>query len=367
MAIRMEQLYSEALGLLAQLIETPSFSREEATTAHLLARWLGTKGIGTDRIHNNVLARNLYHDVSKPTLLLNSHHDTVRPAEGYTLSPFRATVTDGKLYGLGSNDAGGALVSLMAAFRYFYARPDLPFNLMLAATAEEEISGARGITSILDQLAGVRCALVGEPTSLQMAVAERGLMVCDAVAMGVSGHAARNEGRNAIYEAMADIEWIRSFEFERCSAFLGPVSMNVTHIETENKAHNMVPDRCSYTIDVRTNELYDHEEVLRIFKKHLRAKVTARSMRLRSTAVPAGHPLVVAGERMGLVSYGSPTLSDKALMPFPALKIGPGHSSRSHTADEYIYLDEIRNGIRTYIELIEGFFKQSEGDASLQK
>jgi len=349
----MEALYTKAIDLLQQLIAVPSFSKEEQDTAQVLQQWFAQEDIPVQRIGNNIVARNVYFDPEKPVLLLNSHHDTVRPAKGYSRDPFMPAIEEGKLFGLGSNDAGGPLVSLIAAFLHFYHRRDLAYNLVLAATAEEEISGADGITQVLPELGKVDCAIVGEPTLMQMAVAERGLLVVDAVVKGISGHAARREGRNAIDEAIKDIAWLHTYAFERSSDLLGPVTMQVTVIGTDNKAHNVVPDSCRFTVDIRLNELYTHAEVLELIRKHIASDITARSMRLRSTMIPADHPLVQAGSKLDMRCYGSPTLSDKALMPFPALKLGPGDSARSHTADEFIYLGEIRAGITQYIALIE--------------
>jgi acetylornithine deacetylase len=345
-------LYSKAIALLEQLIATPSFSKEEDATASVIEQWFQDNNVTCNRIKNNVFARNLYHDDSKPTLLLNSHHDTVKPATGYTKDPFCPVMQEGKLYGLGSNDAGGPLVALMSTFLHFYPEKDLPFNLTMAATAEEEISGANGISVLLEHLGTIEAAIVGEPTLMQMAVAERGLLVVDAVATGISGHAARNEGVNAIYNALKDIAWIQQYQFEKTSEFLDKVSMNVTAIQTTNKAHNVVPDNCTFTVDIRLNELYTHEEILATLRKNLQSTITPRSTRLRSSMIESSHPLVIAGKKLGMTAYGSPTLSDKALMPFPALKLGPGDSARSHSADEFIYPDEINNGIRQYIALI---------------
>lgn len=347
-------LYEEAVTLLASLIAIPSFSKEEVGTAALLYEWLEKKGITAERKHNNVYARNFYYDAAKPVMLLNSHHDTVKPAKGYTKDPFQPVIENGRLYGLGSNDAGASLVSLVAVFRHFYKRKDLPYNLVLAATAEEEISGAQGIASLLPELGKIDCAIVGEPTQMQMAVAERGLMVVDVIVKGISGHAARNEGVNAIYLALEAIEQLRQYRFEKVSELLGPVTLNVTVIETENKAHNVVPDVCRFTIDIRLNEYYTHEEVLATIRELLPgADCMARGMQLRSTMIPMEHPLVQAGIQLGRNCYGSPTLSDKALMPFPALKLGPGDSARSHTADEFIYIEEIKSGIALYVSLID--------------
>ena len=345
--------HQEAISVLSELIRLPSFSKDEWQTASFLTKYLFDKGVVVTRVGNNVLALNKYFDSTKPTILLNSHHDTVKPNSAYTKDPFQPIADDGKLYGLGSNDAGGCLVSLLMTFLDFYNRTDLVYNIAYAATAEEEISGVNGVQSALPHLPPIACAIVGEPTLLQMAVAERGLMVLDCVAKGKAGHAARNEGENAIYKAMMDIEWLCCHQFEKVSDLLGPVKMSVTSIETANKAHNVVPAECSYVVDVRVNELYTHEEVLEIIRGQVQSEVTPRGTRLRSSLIPLDHPLVKAGIAMGKSHYGSPTTSDKALMPFPALKIGPGDSARSHTADEFIYIDEIRQGIKDYIELLE--------------
>jgi acetylornithine deacetylase len=346
-------IQKEAVRLLQDLIAIPSFSREEDRTAAHIAAFLEQRGIAVERLGNNIIARSAPFDAAKPTWLLNSHHDTVKPAPGYTRDPFAGDISGGRLYGLGSNDAGGPLVSLLGAFLYFYGQPDLPFNLVFAATAEEEVSGAGGISSVISALGPIDGALVGEPTGMQLAVAERGLVVIDALAEGKAGHAARNEGESAILKAMADIARLREPLFDRVSPLLGPVSANVTVIETENKAHNVVPATCRYVIDVRVNELYTLEEAVAILRNALSATLTPRSLRLRSSVISDEHPLVRAGIRLGRVSYGSPTLSDKALMPFPALKIGPGDSARSHTADEFIYVSEIHEAITIYIDLLK--------------
>ncbi len=345
-------LQNEAIELLKELIATPSFSKEEDQTAGILCRFIGTKGIEHTRVGNNVFALNEFFDEKKPTILLNSHHDTVKPNPQYTKDPFFPVVEDGKLFGLGSNDAGGCLVSLIATFLYFYDKQDIKYNIILAATAEEEISGTGGIEYTLQYLPKIDCAIVGEPTQMQMAVAERGLMVLDCISHGKAGHAARNEGENAIYKALNDIEWFQNFHFEKVSDLLGPSKMSVTVIETENKAHNVVPAICKFVVDTRINELYNFEEVVDIIKANVQCEVKPRSTRLRSTSIALGHPLVKAGLNLGRTYYGSPTTSDKALMPFPALKMGPGDSARSHTADEYIYTDEIKNGIELYIQLL---------------
>jgi len=345
-------LTSEAIDLLKNLILIPSFSKEEDQTASLITKFLGVKKIAASRVGNNVYALNEFFDESKPTILLNSHHDTVKPNAQYTRYPFEPAEIDGKLYGLGSNDAGGCLVSLIAVFCYYYHRQDMKYNLAIAATAEEEISGSGGIEYTLPYLPKIDCAIVGEPTLMQMAVAERGLMVLDCIAEGKAGHAAREEGENAIYKAMKDIEWFRTYRFPKISELLGENKMSVTVIETSNHAHNIVPSNCHFVVDTRINEYYTFEEVLEIINKSVSAEVRPRSMRLRSSAIAMDHPLVKAGTALGLTHYGSPTTSDKALMPFPALKMGPGDSARSHSANEYIYVDEINKGIETYIRLL---------------
>lgn len=344
--------YTEAVELLKELISIPSFSKEEAGTASALERFMIRKNIPVTRKGYNVWAQNKYFDARKHTLLLNSHHDTVRPNPGYTRNPFEPTEEDGKLYGLGSNDAGASLVSLLTAFLYFYEREDLSYNIIFAGTAEEEISGKNGVESILPDLGKIDCAIVGEPTQMQMAVAEKGLLVIDCTAHGKAGHAARNEGENAIYKALKDIEWMSQYTFPKVSELLGPVNISVTIINAGTQ-HNVVPDNCRFTADIRMNELYTHEEVLEIIKQHIQSDVQPRSMRIRSSSIAHDHPLVKAGLSLGRTTYGSPTTSDKALMNFPALKMGPGDSARSHTADEYVYLKEIEDGIEWYIQMLK--------------
>lgn len=344
-------LQTAAVALLKRLIATPSFSKEEDKTALLLEAFFTERQIPVSRIGNNIIVRNKHYDPGKPTLLLNSHHDTVKPNPQYTRDPFSPDINEGKLFGLGSNDAGGCLVSLAVTFLYFYENSG-PYNIIFAATAEEEISGTGGVELILDELPPVAAAIVGEPTQMQMAVAERGLMVIDCISHGKAGHAARNEGENALYKALKDIAWFRDHQFDRVSDLLGPSRMNVTVIETENKAHNVVPAVCRFVVDTRINECYTFEEVLDIIRNNVSSEVVPRSTRLRSTAIALDHPLVKAGIKLGRTYYGSPTTSDKALMPFPSLKMGPGDSARSHTADEYIYVNEIEEGIALYIKLV---------------
>ncbi|NML65568.1 M20 family metallo-hydrolase [Hymenobacter sp. RP-2-7] len=353
MSIPIAQLADDAIALLRQLIETQSFSREEAGTADLLEAFLRRHGIAPRRAGNNVWAVSQNWDETKPTLLLNSHHDTVKPGPSWTYPPLVATLEGDRLTGLGSNDAGASAVSLLAVFRHFYDQPTA-FNLICAITAEEEVSGASGVRSILPELGKIDLGIVGEPTGMHAAVAEKGLLVLDGVARGRTGHAARNEGDNALYKALDDIAWLRSYQFPRVSELLGPVKLTVTQISAGTQ-HNVVPDECRYVVDVRPTECYSNEEILATIRAHVQAEITARSMHLQSSGLPLGHPLVRKAVAMGKTTYGSPTLSDQALMRFPTLKLGPGDSARSHAPDEYILLSEIRAGIADYIALLTGF------------
>jgi acetylornithine deacetylase len=355
-------LYDDAVSLLKQLIAIPSLSREEDGTATAIETFLRERNVPVHRYLNNVWCRNKYFDPAKPVVLLNSHHDTVKPNPKYTKDPFLPQVEDDKLYGLGSNDAGGPLVSLIAAFLYFYEKQDLRYNIVLAATAEEEISGINGIEALLPhhefvqtlEGASLAFAIVGEPTLTNLAIAEKGLLVLDCTAHGKAGHAAREEGENAIYKAMKDIEWFKTFVFPKVSPSLGPVKMSVTVIQTENKAHNVVPAVCSFVVDVRVTDAYTHEEVLDTIKRYTTSDIKPRSMRMRASKIDAEHSIVQCGIRLGKTTYGSPTTSDQALIPVPSLKCGPGDSARSHTADEFIYLHEVKEGIETYIQLLDG-------------
>lgn len=347
------------LSGLKSLIGIASFSKAEAGTAAYLREWIEMAGITTAQVGNNVWAQNRHFSSGKPTIMLVSHHDTVRPAAGYTRDPFLPEIENGRLYGLGSNDAGGPLVCMAAAFATFYERADLPFNLIWVAAAEEEISGQGGIESVLPHLPTISCAMVGEPTGMQLAVAEKGLMVLDAYNTGKSGHAAREEGINALYAALEDIERIRKYRFPEISEWLGPVKMSVTCIETSNKAHNVVPDTCHWVVDVRLTDAYTPEAVLEALRAQVQARLEPRSMRLRATGIALEHPLVRAGLALGKQAYGSPTLSDKALLPFPALKMGPGESARSHTADEYILLTELAEGYAGYCAMLESIAHKS--------
>lgn len=345
------KLFDDSLNLLRKLISIPSLSREEENTASAIEQFLEDQGVKAHRMINNVWAYNEHFDPKKPTILLNSHHDTVKPNQGYSRDPFAADIVDGKLFGLGSNDAGGCLVSLIAVFIHFYKAKNLKYNFCLAATAEEEISGKNGIELILPQLGQLEFAIVGEPTLMQMAVAERGLMVLDCVAHGRAGHAAREEGENAIYKAMKDINWFKTYEFAKKSALFGPVKMSVTIIEAGSQ-HNVVPAICNFTVDVRVTDAYRNEEVLKIISQNVDCDVNPRSTRLKPSSISLEHPIVKAGIALGRETYGSPTTSDQALLDIPSLKMGPGDSARSHIADEYIYLNEIEEGIDLYIKLL---------------
>lgn len=341
-----------AVGLVKELIRNPSVSREEKQAADLLEAVMKEHGLTVLRKHHNLWTVHRVSD-NRPNILLNSHLDTVKPVAGWKRDPFVPQVEGDRIYGLGSNDAGGPLVSLLACFLHYAGRQDNPFNLIFAASAEEEVSGDKGVTSILNDLGNVDLGIIGEPTMNQMAVAEKGLMVIDGKGHGSSAHAATGEGENAIYEAMKDIDWISGYQFEQTSEWLGRVSMQVTMISSGTQ-HNVVPDQCNWVADIRTNEHYSNEEVFEVIKQNMDGEVEARSFRLNPSFISGEHPVVKRGTDMGLKSYGSMTLSDQALMSFPTLKIGPGDSNRSHTADEYIRVDEIRQGISNYIQLLEG-------------
>lgn len=341
-----------AVGLVKELIRNPSMSREEKQAADFLEDFMEGHGLKVHRRHHNLWT---FHRISenRPYILLNSHLDTVKPVAGWKRDPFFPIEEDGRIYGLGSNDAGGPLVSLLACFMFYAGRKDNPFNLIFAASAEEEISGEKGVASILNDLGNINLGIIGEPTLNQMAVAEKGLMVIDGKGQGSSAHAASGEGKNAIYEAMKDINWISNYRFEQASDWLGPVSMQVTMISSGTQ-HNVVPDQCDWVADIRTNEFYSNKDVFEFIQRNTKGDVKARSFRLNPSFISGEHPVVKRGKDMGLKSYGSMTLSDQALMSFPTLKIGPGDSKRSHTADEYIRIDEIRQGIINYIQLLEG-------------
>ena len=348
----MKQYTDDAVLLLQRLIATPSVSREEAAAADIMENAMRSYGLSSHREANNVWAVAPGYDPERKTVLLNAHIDTVRPVSSWTRDPFSPDIVDGTLYGLGSNDCGGGLVSLLQVFRLL-SNEERSYNLIYLASAEEEVSGANGIARALPLLPKIDVAVVGEPTSLQPAVAEKGLMVLDVVARGRSGHAARNEGENAIYKALDDIIWLRDYRFERVSEFLGPTKMQLTVINSGTQ-HNVVPDECRMVVDVRTNELYTNHEVFDIICRHLSSEVKARSFRLGSSHIDTSHPIVQRCMAMGMKPFGSPTLSDQALMSFPSLKLGPGDSSRSHSADEFIRLSEIADAIAAYKELLTG-------------
>ena len=344
-------LYETALSLLKKLIATPSFSKSEDKTATIIEEFFESNGIPTHRSMNNVWAYNKYYDTSKPTILLNSHHDTVKPNSGYTLDPFTPIEKDGKLFGLGSNDAGGPLVSLISTFLYFYKKENMNYNIVMTATAEEEISGVNGVESIYKELGKIDFAIVGEPTEMNLAIAEKGLLVLDCDASGTSSHAAHPNDDNAILNAIKDIHWFTQYKFDKVSPILGEVKMTPTIINSGSQ-HNVVPNSCSFTVDVRTNELYSNEEVYKLVQENVKSKVTARSLRLNSSSIPMDHPYVKAGLAIGRTYYGSPTSSDQAVIPCPSLKIGPGLSTRSHSSDEFIYLDEIKEAIQIHISIL---------------
>ncbi len=345
------KLFDDSVDLLRKLISIPSLSKEEHKTASAIEQFLEDRAVKTHRILNNVWAYNEHFDSKKPTILLNSHHDTVMPNPGYSKDPFAADIVDGKLFGLGSNDAGGCIVSLIAVFIHFYNDKNLKYNLCLAITAEDEISGNNGIELILPELGQLEFAIVAEPTLMQLAIAERGLMVLDCVAHGRAGHAARHEGDNAIYKAMKDIEWFKTYEFAKKSSLFGPIKMSVTVIEAGSQ-HNVVPAVCKFIVDVRVTDAYRNEEVLKIIGQNVECDVNPRSTRLKPSSISIDHPIVMAGIALGRETYGSPTTSDQALLDIPSLKMGPGDSARSHMADEFIYLNEIEEGIDLYIKLL---------------
>ncbi len=339
----------EAVALLSQLISTPSVSRDESAAADIIENYLKAHGCSPERSGNNVWAKSAHFDAGTPAILLNAHIDTVKPVSGWKHDPFTPSLEGDKLYGLGSNDCGGGLMALLQVFLLLRDRHP---NLIYLASCEEEVSGREGIESVLPLLPPIDFAIVGEPTGMQPAIAEKGLMVVDAVAKGVSGHAARDEGLNAIYEAMEDIRRIQQSHLNRQSDLLGPVKMTVTMISAGTQ-HNVIPDECRFTIDIRSNECYTNEEIFAMLQQHLKSELTARSFRLNSSSISPSHPFVKKCVKRGMVPFGSPTLSDQALMPFPSLKLGPGESRRSHTADEYICISEIEDAIRSYYELLE--------------
>ena len=346
------KLTEEAIELLKKLISKQSFSGEENETALLIMQWFSTNNIKFNSDKHNVWAKNKYFDASKKTILLNSHHDTVKPNKGYTRNPLSPDVEDGKLFGLGSNDAGGCLVSLLATFTYFYNRADLNYNFVIVASAEEENSGSNGLNSMLKIIPEIDFAIVGEPTLMNLAIAEKGLMVMNCEAKGTSGHAAHGIVDNAIYNAIEDINWFQNFEFPKVSETLGKVKMTVTQIEAGSQ-HNVIPATCNYVVDVRVTDAYSNQEVFEIIDANVKSEVCPRSLRLNSSSIPKNHEIVQAGIKLGRETYGSPTLSDQSVLSCPSLKLGPGQSLRSHTADEFIYLNEIEEGVALYIKILE--------------
>ncbi len=349
-----KELSDKAIVLLQELIATPSFSTEEAQTALCIQNWLDQLGIPQRRSGNNIIAQNKHYDASKPSLLLNSHHDTVKPNAGYTRDPFTPEIIDGKLYGLGSNDAGGPLVSLMAAFAYFYEVADLSHNVILVASGEEENSGPNGLRKVMTEIPAIDVAIVGEPTLMQLAIAEKGLVVFDATVNGVSSHAAHLNLENPIYKCVDVLEWFRDFKFDKVSESLGPVKTTVTQINA-GSAHNVVPAQVDLVVDVRVNDKYSNQQIAEILEREAPCKMKARSLRHQSSSIDPDHPLVKAGVKLGRETYGSPTLSDQAVLTCPSLKLGPGDSTRSHTANEFIFVEEIFEGISIYIDMLEEF------------
>ena len=347
-----EEYVRDAIGLLSQLIATPSTSRNEKDAADIMGKALRNYGFTPHREANNVWVIAPYFDEQKPTLLLNAHIDTVKPVDSWRRDPFAPTIEGDTLYGLGSNDCGGGLCSLLQTFRMLTEKTQ-NYNLIYLASAEEEVSGKDGISRALPLLPKIDLAIVGEPTGMQPAVAEKGLMVLDVIAHGKSGHAARNEGVNAIYEALDDMRWIRDYKFEKVSPFLGPTKMTLTVVNAGTQ-HNVIPDKCTMLVDIRTNEFYDNEEVYHFICQHLKSEVKAHSFRLKSSRIDPEHPLIKKCVAMGMKPFGSPTLSDQALMHFPSFKLGPGESSRSHSADEFIRISEIADAIAKYKELLDG-------------
>ena len=347
-----EQYVSDAVELLKKLIATPSVSRNEKDAADIMEQTIRSYGFEPQREANNLWIIDPHYDESRPTLLLNAHIDTVKPVASWSRNPFSPDVEDGVLYGLGSNDCGGGLCSLLQNFRMLTEKPQ-SYNLIYLASAEEEVSGKDGITRALPLLPHIDLAIVGEPTGMNPAVAEKGLMVLDVIAHGKSGHAARNEGVNAIYEALDDMRWIRDYKFEKVSEFLGPTKMTLTVVNAGTQ-HNVIPDKCTMLVDIRTNEFYDNEEVYEFIRQHLKSEVKAHSFRLKSSRIDPEHPLIKKCVAMGMKPFGSPTLSDQALMHFPSFKLGPGESSRSHSANEFIRISEIRDAIAKYETLLDG-------------
>ena len=346
------QLFLDSTTLLKNLIRTKSYSGEENITADIIEKWFENNKIKSFRSKNNVWAKNKFFDNKKPTILLNSHHDTVKPNKSYTKDPFNPEVIDNKLYGLGSNDAGGALVSLIAAFKYFYNSSNLNYNIIMATTAEEEIAGKNSLRLLLKELPKIDFAIIGEPTLMNLAIAEKGLIVFDGKIYGTASHAAHENKNNVINKLPEIIKWFKKFKFEKVSNFLGPVKLTITQINAGSQ-HNVIPSEIEIVIDVRVNELYSNKEIVKILQKKAPCELTPRSINLKSSSISSDHKIVKAAIKLGKKTYGSPTLSDQAALNCPSLKLGPGDSKRSHIANEFIYLDEIEKGINFYIKLLE--------------
>lgn len=357
MKLTQETLTEKAIALLKELISIPSFSGEEDKTGNAIEAFLQTFGVKTQRQYNNVYAFNKYYDESKPTLLLNSHHDTVKPNSAYTKDPFHPHVEDGKLYGLGSNDAGGCLVSLLATFVHFYDKEGLNHNIIMAATAEEEDAGDKSLRGLLPILPKIDVAVVGEPTLMDLAIAEKGLVVFDAVVEGTPSHAAHPNDNNSIYNTIEVLQWFKDYTFEKVSDALGEVKMTVTQISA-GKQHNVVPAQVDLVVDVRVNDCYTNQEIADMLQGEAPCKMTPRSLRLNSSCIDPDHALVKSGLALGRKTYGSPTLSDQAALTCQSVKLGPGDSTRSHSANEFIFVDEIEEGIALYIKILEGFLKK---------
>ena len=357
--IKHKELANQAIGLLQELISIPSYSTEEAETAVCIQDWLEKRDIPIRRSGNNIIAQNAHYDPSKPNLLLNSHHDTVRPNQGYTRDPFEASIIDGKLFGLGSNDAGGALVSLLGTFAHFYPMSDLSHNVIIVASGEEENSGPNGLRQVITELPEIDVAIVGEPTLMDLAIAEKGLVVFDATVNGRPSHAAHPNDRNPIYKCIEVLDWFQNYEFDRESKTLGKVKTTITQIQAGSQ-HNVVPAQVELVIDVRVNDKYTNAEIAEIFEKEAPCSLKPRTLRHGASSIDADHALVRAGKQLGRSTYGSPTLSDQAVLSCPSLKLGPGDSTRSHTADEFIHIQEIHDGLAIYIDMLDQFLRQPQ-------
>lgn len=347
-----EELTENAVKLLKKLIATPSMSRDEYNVSLIIEGFFNEHQIKVNRFKNNIWATNKYFDAGKPSILLNTHHDTVKPNKAYTLDPFIPVEKDGKLFGLGSNDAGASLVAMVQTFLYFYEAEDLTHNLVIALTAEEEISGLDGIEALFPQLPNVELAIVGEPTKMNLAIAEKGLLVIDGEMIGTPSHAAHPNNDNAIVKCMQDLQNILNFKFPKVSDYLGEVKVTLSVINAGTQ-HNVVPEKCNFTLDVRVTDEYTNHEVFEIIQSQMKSKLTPRSFRLNSSKIEVSHPFVQAGLALGRTTYGSPTSSDQAIIPCTSVKLGVGDSLRSHTADEFVYIDEIREGIDIYIKILE--------------